>query len=252
MNIIWLNMTDSTNAHAVRNRYEVEELTIWSAHYQSEGKGQRGNKWESSRSMNLTFSILVRPVDLQANAQFVVSQIASLAVVEYLAAKGVTAKIKWPNDIYVGDRKICGMLIENFLSGDKLSESIIGIGININQLQFSPEIPNPTSLIRETNCNESYDLHRELEIFSEIFEKLYLNSRASGRTLDELNLTYNSLLYRKGEYFRFLQTEYYNEGTPVEIVGKIVGIEEKTARLIIEMEDGQCRKYFFKEIAYII
>ena len=89
MKCIWLNMTDSTNALAARCRKDAEHLTIWSAEYQSEGKGQRGNKWESADKENLTFSILVKPTQLRANNQFVISQIASLAVVEYLRTKGV-------------------------------------------------------------------------------------------------------------------------------------------------------------------
>ena len=215
-------------------------------------KGQRGNKWESADKENLTFSILVKPTQLRANNQFVISQIASLAVVEYLRTKGVEAKIKWPNDIYVGDKKICGMLIENFLSGDKLSESIIGIGLNINQKLFSKDIPNPTSLILETSSEEKYDVRRELEIFAEIFCQQYDQIISTDDGQLNGNARYCQLLYRMGEEHRYIQTDYYTEGTPGEIVGKIVGIEEKTARLILQLDNGQLRKYFFKEIAYII
>lgn len=252
MKCIWLNMTDSTNALAARCRKEAEHLTVWSAEYQSEGKGQRGNKWESADKENLTFSILVKPTQLRANNQFVISQIASLAVVEYLRTKGVEAKIKWPNDIYVGDKKICGMLIENFLSGDKLSESIIGIGLNINQKLFSKDIPNPTSLILETSSEEKYDVKKELEIFVEIFSQQYAQIISADPEQLKANARYCQLLYRIGEEHRYIQTDYYTEGTPGEIVGKIVGIEEKTARLILQLDNGQLRKYFFKEIAYII
>ncbi len=252
MKCIWLNMTDSTNAHAARNRQQAEHLTLWSAEYQSAGKGQRGNKWESANKENLTFSILVKPFGLKANNQFVISQIASLAVVEYLGAHGVKAKIKWPNDIYVGDRKICGMLIENFLSSDKLSESIIGIGINVNQKTFSKDVPNPTSLILESGVVEKYDIKKELELFAEIFQNRYNETFSSEDQQVIVGEKYSELLYRKGELHRYIQTDYYTEGAPGEVVGTIVGIEEKTARLILQLENGQFRKYFFKEIAYVI
>mgnify|MGYP006319534597 FL=1 len=253
MNTIWLKNTDSTNLHAIRNRWQAEDLTLWSAEYQSAGKGQRGNKWESAEGENLTFTILLRPIGLQANRQFAVFQIASLAVVDYLKKRGVRATIKWPNDIYVGEKKICGMLIENFLSGDKLAESIVGIGININQIDFPPEIPNPTSLIIEGGKSIKYDRKVELEEFVSSFEEIYLPINTQGKwDSEELFEEYTNLLFRKGEFARYYQTEYYKDGDVGEIYGKIVGVEKGSARLLIELENGQLRKYFFKEISYIL
>lgn len=262
MNVHWLKITDSTNNDALNNRGEEEDMTVWSAELQTAGRGQRGNKWKSREGENLTFSILFKPENMDANAQFAISQVSSLGVAEYLIGKGLDAKVKWPNDVYVGDRKICGMLIENILSGDKLAVSVSGIGININQREFPSDLPNPTSLVLELERAGKgeglyFDIKSELpEVLEKIFS-LYSGirrnlARNDAEILASLNRKYESMLYRLGEYHYYEETEYCSEDRIGKIYGKIVGIDNKTARLRIELQDGRLREYFFKELKYII
>lgn len=145
----WLKEIDSTNSEAHRYRHEASDFTVWAAEFQTAGRGQRGNSWESAVGENLTFSILLKPHKFLSTRQFELSEVVALGVVNYLASKGIDAKIKWPNDIYVGDKKICGILIENVLSGDTLSVCIAGIGLNLNQRVFRSDAPNPTSVALE-------------------------------------------------------------------------------------------------------
>ena len=106
------------------------------AYRQTAGQGQRGNSWEAEPGKNLTFSILYRPAGLPPMAQFAMSEAVALAVVDFLGVHGLEAKVKWPNDIYVGDRKICGILIRHSITATCVDYSVIGVGINANQTEF--------------------------------------------------------------------------------------------------------------------
>ena len=128
---------------------ELPHATVVSTYNQTAGRGQRGNSWESEPHKNLTFSVLLKPQHIIAREQFYISEIVSVAIVNTLRKYIIDQPIaiKWPNDIYVNDDKICGILIENTLSGYSISQSIAGIGININQQTFLSNAPNPISLI---------------------------------------------------------------------------------------------------------
>ncbi|MDE6431375.1 MAG: biotin--[acetyl-CoA-carboxylase] ligase, partial [Duncaniella sp.] len=119
-----------------------------SARRQTAGRGQRGNSWESAPGKNITMSILLRPEGLHPSRQFVISRAVSLAITgvlrRYMPASAV--RVKWPNDIYVDDRKICGILIENVISSASIRQSVVGIGINVNQRRFLSDAPNPVSM----------------------------------------------------------------------------------------------------------
>lgn len=260
MNIHWENMTDSTNLDAWRGREAAEDMEVWCAEFQTAGRGQRGNRWESARGENLMFSILFKPLGLRAADQFVLSQACAVGIVRYLQGKGLDGvRVKWPNDVYISDRKVCGMLLENTLKGDTLAVSIAGIGLNINQRVFSPELPNPTSLLlaldetvpEERRPLPPLDPHAELpQVLEEIFS-LYRAIGKDGRVpgLDE---EYEALLYRRGVLSEFEETEYFTGGTPVRFRGTILGVERKTARLVVVHEDGRGVKYYFKEIRYVL
>lgn len=155
--IIRLAETDSTNNYLREQcaKARLPEGSLVIADFQTAGKGQVGNSWESEAGKNLMFSILLYPDSLPANRQFLISQIASLSVKETLEGYTDSVKVKWPNDIYWKDRKICGMLIENDLSGQHLYCSVIGIGLNINQEIFRSDAPNPVSLTQITG--KAYD-----------------------------------------------------------------------------------------------
>ena len=147
--IIHIAETDSTNRWL--REYEPptdapgQPLVVW-ADYQTAGKGQGTNRWESERDKNLLFSILYHPLHIQANRQFTISMAISLAIVDALEQQIGDVCIKWPNDIYWRNAKIGGILIENRLLGQTIKDSVIGVGLNVNQRQFKSDAPNPISL----------------------------------------------------------------------------------------------------------
>ena len=134
----------STNDQATQPSYHEGDV-IW-AERQSAGRGQRGHSWESEEDKNLTFSVLLEPTFLAPQDQFMLLRVIALSMVDTLLQFGIEARIKWTNDIYVGDKKIVGILMEHKLQGSILSRAIAGIGINVNQREFSPKLPNPTSM----------------------------------------------------------------------------------------------------------
>jgi BirA family biotin operon repressor/biotin-[acetyl-CoA-carboxylase] ligase len=115
---------------------------------QTAGRGQRGNSWEAAPGLNITLSMMLHPRVDAAN-QFAISEAVALAVVDTLVAAGLAqVSVKWPNDIYVADRKICGILIENSLTGVRVARSVVGIGLNVNQPEFCSDAPNPVSMLQ--------------------------------------------------------------------------------------------------------
>ena len=225
--IKWHEELDSTNNEALRTAAGLENMSVIAAEYQSSGRGQRGNAWKSDKGENLTFSILLRfqnegpetnsggllpPV--RAAGQFRISEAAAAAQCTLLERHGIPSEIKWPNDIYAGDRKISGMLVENSLSGSFLSTSVVGIGLNVNQLSFPPDLPNPTSMAVITG--KRYDIRTLLEEFMEIF---------CGHIVmpdDRLRQIYLSRLYRMGREALFADlaqhTVQFVEGIEIDHV----------------------------------
>lgn len=151
----------STNTE-LAGRADVPHGAVLATRTQTAGRGQRGNSWEAEPGKNLTFSIVLRPTDFPAARSFELSMVTALAVSDYLQAflPAHSVKVKWPNDIYVDDRKICGILIENSFCGTRLDRMIIGIGINVNQTIFLSDAPNPVSLAQLTS--REYALESEL------------------------------------------------------------------------------------------
>ncbi|MDD4637359.1 MAG: biotin--[acetyl-CoA-carboxylase] ligase, partial [Bacteroidales bacterium] len=145
-----LEETTSTNTYLQEwiVKEEVPEGSVVTARIQTQGRGQAGNKWSAEQGKNLTFSMVLYPEFVPVNEQFIISQVAALAVKETLSLYIPDVSIKWPNDIYYRDKKITGILIENNLTAKVFSSSIIGIGININQQAFPENLPNPVSLIQ--------------------------------------------------------------------------------------------------------
>lgn len=165
---------------------------------------------------------------------------------EYLKSKGVEAKIKWPNDIYVEDKKIAGILIENAIEGDSLSESVVGIGLNLNQDKFESNAPNPVSLKKITG--KEYDLKEELEKLAFFLYDLYIPFKnfSWGSISEKISTMYHRNLYRYEEIHKFQETP---SGEVFE--GRIIGTD-KNACLQIEKLDGSVVSYAFKEVKYII
>ncbi|MBR4660475.1 MAG: biotin--[Bacteroidales bacterium] len=239
------------------DRCSLATGTVYAARYQSAGRGQRGNSWQSRAGENLTFSLLLRPESLPAAHQAVISQIVTLGITDFLLQAGLEARIKWPNDIYVEDRKICGILIENTLATDRLSDSIVGIGLNLNQREFDPALPNPTSLLLETGRTVTPE--DALPGLLECIGGRYLRHIAESPGWDALQKDYLERLYRFGQWHRYRDCrECSDRLTPTteDIGGEIFegcirGIDEN-AGLIIEDRAGHLRHFAFKELRYII
>ena len=227
MNVIWLDSIDSTNSEALRRLADVPSGTVIAAREQTAGRGQRGIvlKFEG-----------VFPVSRAVWLNY----LSSLAVAEFLRSFGVACEIKWPNDVYVGKRKICGILIENQLGADGLASSVIGIGININQREF-PQLANATSLSLCTS--KEYAVEECLQRFLSIFEELLPKVFEDGTGLFD---AYSSQLFRKG-----VSARYYDILREEEFDGVIRGVEPD-GRLCIIDSAGKCRCFHFKEVSYIL
>lgn len=240
--ILWLKETDSTNNHLRRllDKEQLPEGSLVVTDFQTAGKGQVGNSWESEAGMNLMFSILLYPDFIPANRQFLISQIASLSVKETLDAYTDFIQVKWPNDIYWKDRKICGMLIENDLSGQLLYCSIIGIGLNLNQSLFRSNAPNPISLTQITG--KKYDREEVLNRFLRIFFQYYCLLLQEKE--EEVRTAYMQALYHGEGYHRYRDEQGQFEA-------RIQAIEP-TGHLILQLRDGEQRRYAFKEVATLV
>lgn len=167
--IIWLDSVDSTNDYVRRHIDTFDNLSVVSALSQVNGKGQGDHRWHSEHGANLLFSILVKDPAIRITEQKVISDSTASCIVELLFRHGIEAWVKPPNDIWVGSKKICGVLIEHSLRAGRISWSIIGIGINVNQTVFPEELPNPTSIALESGKTDVKDLLTE---FMEIFSRL--------------------------------------------------------------------------------
>lgn len=258
--IDYLETTSSTNDVAAQGCYDHGDAII--AEHQSKGRGQRGNIWKSSQNQNLTFSIVVSR-GIAITKQFYISKCVALGIVAALKAQNekLEVKIKWPNDIYVGDKKICGILIENDISGYMVSKSVVGIGVNVNQDSFDPALPNPTSL--KVCCGREFDraevfegIYRAIIGYFEILEGRGENSCEGGENRDsggsengcgeeQISRLYLENLFRYGSLNRF------NDPRTGTFSGTIVGVEED-GQLIIKDHEGALRRYYFKEVEYII
>ena len=228
-------------------------LTMVTAEYQTAGRGAGSNRWESQPGQNLLFSLLLHPRHIPADRMFALSEVLSLAIHDALcnyfqfSIYNFQFTIKWPNDIYWGDRKICGMLIENELRGDRIERSVMGVGININQTEFAFDrtqqdglrrMAEPVSLaqIVGEEVERRFVLERVVENFTHYYEWT-----EQGR-LDELHEMYLGQLYRRGEKHAFCDKDGEFEGTIVDV--------EPAGHLIIVDETGRKRRYGFKEVEY--
>ncbi len=245
-NEIRYSIIDSTNNEAqrqIQNGVAPKGDFVIRADFQTDGRGQRGNTWHSPNAMNLMFSYVYFPAKLEARHQFMLSQAAALSVAEYLTKNGVKdVSIKWPNDIYVGMKKICGMLIENTVSGHYIRYSIIGIGVNINQIQFPENLPNPTSLALQTG-KADYDLDYE---FSTIIEILRQN------IYDILPAAFDSLMQRyKNIMLGLDKTLIYRSGGKL-FKGIIRDVDRHGMLTVEDAETHESQQYAFNEVNLVI
>ena len=227
----------STNDEA-RDRVRFGHGDVVVAERQTAGRGQRGNRWDSAHGENLTFSVVLTPDFLPVAEQFLLSEAVSLALVDTLARYGIGATVKWPNDIYVGGRKVAGILIENDVMGSRMSRSIVGVGLNVNQSEFCASLPNPTSMALA--AGRAFDRREVLSSFLESLRVRYetLNSGDFGR----IEADYHACLYRFGQPARYILPD------GAAFTGTILGVETSGALCVRHHDDERVRKYFFKEI----
>lgn len=243
--LICLEETDSTNNYlsALCDKEEVTEFTTVCANFQTAGKGQRGNSWESEAGKNLLFSFVVYPHFVKARDQFVLSEIISLSVKEALDCRIADVSVKWPNDIYWKDKKICGMLIENVLGDGGVARCIAGIGLNINQRTFFSDAPNPVSLAQITGMEvDMQAVLTDIMLFcSQYYESLKLHTEAFTSHLTE---RYNQSLYRREGIYPFRDAQGTFEASILRVA--------PDGRLFLLDTEGKERSYLFKEVQFII
>jgi len=238
---IWLEEHESTNVYAQNliSLSNIIEGVVIVAKNQLSGKGQRGNKWLSEPGKNLTFSIILTP-KLRVENQFLISKVVAIGLVSYLKHIGLSnAKIKWPNDIYVGNNKIAGVLIENTLRKNKISNSIVGIGFNVNQELFDKYLTNPTSLSVEMKT--VFDLENVLnDVLIFIEQQYFLLLKQDFKKIDE---AYLSDLFGLNETRRF-------EVEGKEQIAEVKGVA-KNGKLQLKLNDG-IKDFDLKEVKFLI
>lgn len=243
--IIYVDETTSTNT-LLKNKLSADgdlpEFTMLYTGFQTLGRGQKGNSWESERNKNIMCSILLKPVFLEAKEQFVLSEAVSLAILNFLDYYLPNIKVKWPNDIYYGDKKISGILIENTIQSNSILASIVGIGINVNQTIFMSDALNPVSLSQVTG--QDYDIPKLINEVRDSIIKCYDFTKSMDEA-ETMHKYYLSKLYKYNEIATY-KDEY---GT---FKGKIIDVELHGGKICIEDEDGKIRKYNFKEVSFII
>lgn len=238
--LIRFDSLESTNKYCeILDLQQVEDFTCFWALEQTDGIGQRGNHWASAPGENLTFSLVLHPTFLPADRQFKLTEALSLAVVDFLSplSSHLSPLIKWPNDIYVDGKKICGTLVSTRLVGNSIASAVCGIGLNVNQCEFPAWVPHPTSLALSTG--QQYELEPLLRQVLQCIEKRY-NDLKSGIDLDAEYLT---RLLNLGAPARY---KYKEE----EITATITGIDT-FGHLLLDADDGRRLCCGMKEIALL-
>ena len=241
---IKVNQTASTNTYLSRLAATLPGGTVIYTPCQTAGRGQKGNSWESEDGKNLTFSLLLKRPPVKARDQFCLSEAAALAVVEALTAEaGEGFTVKWPNDVYWQDSKVCGMLIENSLDGSDIATCIIGIGINVNQEDFLSDAPNPVSLKGITGREHDLDVLLK-RVCSRIEQTVAALGDDSARR--DLHERYMAALYRNDG-----QLHPFEDATGCRFMACVAGIAPD-GTLTLRHEDSATHDYLFKEVRHII
>jgi len=235
--VVFLPTCHSTNTATseLLKTSSLIEGTLVITNDQTAGQGQRGNQWESQSGKNLTFSIVLRPGFVSVEKQFSLTMCVALGITDYLNQITRGFLVKWPNDIYYKNRKVCGILIQNSLKGNMIANAVVGIGLNVNQVSFG--YPRAVSL--KNIIEKELDLTETLEGICEHIEKRYLQLKlGEGQNLKRQYL--NNLL-------GFGEHRVYSDGT--DFSGYITDVHEN-GKLEIERHDG-ARLYGFKEVEFV-
>jgi BirA family transcriptional regulator, biotin operon repressor / biotin---[acetyl-CoA-carboxylase] ligase len=237
--IISLPSCESTNTvlASLADTNRLEEGSVVITENQTKGRGQAGNQWLTEAGANLTFSVLLKPVFLEPGRQFFLNMVVGLAVCDTIkSVAGLPALVKWPNDVLVNDKKVCGILIENQLHGQQFVQAVVGIGLNVNQEKFV--FDGAASLKNLSNRN--FDKSIVLNVLLESLEERYRQLKKGA--LELLTAQYHEQLYRRAEQHAF-------ESDGKEFLGIITGVDD-IGRLCIDTDKGE-RKFNFKEVRFI-
>ncbi|HNW56798.1 MAG TPA: biotin--[acetyl-CoA-carboxylase] ligase [Bacteroidales bacterium] len=241
-NLLFFKNLTSTNTYSaiLLKNSTLQEGTVVYTNFQSSGKGQQGNRWESEDGKNLLISIILFPAMISPADQFFISMLVSLGICDFLKRYLPVCAVKWPNDIYVKNDKIAGILIENSIMGDLIESSIAGIGLNINQKNFISNAPNPVSLRMITG--KDFDVNTCLSQLLSDLDKRY--KQLIGGKLSEIKMDYISQLFRLNEWhsYRDINGIY---------TGRIVSVTD-IGRLQVEQKSGKINEYNFKEVEFIL
>ena len=239
-NIVCIDECSSTNQYVkeLKQKEEMHDRTAILADFQSKGRGQGSNIWHSTKANNLLVS-LYRKIEIPADRNFMLTVIASLSIYSLLKSYDIECYIKWPNDIYYKNKKIAGILIENTLMQNKIIETVVGIGLNINENNFPGWVPNPCAIkqINGRSYNPADVCNDLLEKFDQTFEIFFKDK-------EELYHAYNSLLYRLNKWHP------YKKNAKI-FTGRIHGVLPD-GRLILETGGGNLMHVVFGEIEYVI
>lgn len=233
-----LTSTNSYAASLLKNE-TVQEGTVVYTDFQTAGRGQTDNTWESEKGKNLLFSLILSPSTIRPEEQFIISKTISLGICDWLTEFIPGVSIKWPNDIYANNDKIAGILIESSIIRNEIESMIIGIGLNLNQQKFKSNAPNPVSLSIITG--KEYDREECLMGLAKCLDTRYTQLLAEGR--DAIDIEYAVRLYRSGKWFNYRDSKG-------EFSGKIISLNQE-GRLLIEDRSGKIRKYDFKEVEFL-
>lgn len=250
---MYIKETHSTST-LLREQYTdaLPHLYTIRTDYQTAGRGQVGNTWESEKGKNLLFSTLLRHEELHATEQWRISMWVAITLWEVLAKHLDKERltIKWPNDIYYGDKKLVGILIENALIGQYVEHSIVGIGVNVHQMDWQSNAPNPISMKEITG--REYDIE---ELLNEWIcsMKSWKNSK-----IEDLSSAYLQHLYRREGWHEYVErevsiapTSIAEKGTKNTFLAEIVTVTEQ-GELLLRLQDNEEKKYHFKQIRFVI
>lgn len=231
----------------------AEHGTVVYTDRQTAGRGQRGNSWESEPFKNVTMSILLRPENVAPNQQFWLSEISALAVERVLSKYIGNVSIKWPNDVYYKDFKICGMLIEHSLSGGKINYTIPGIGINVNQQVFLSNAPNPISLANVLGHEVPTS-----EILDGLVDEILTMCNQLPEKAEEIHREFLSKLYRRDGFHEYQSTIRSASADGLSVLeegehfqARIVNVHPD-GMLDLMTTEGHIHTFAFKEVAFIL
>lgn len=238
--IIRISETASTNWFLLRlsDEEDLAEGTVLVTDNQTHGRGLAQNTWESEPEANLTFSVILYPTSVKASRQFILSKAISLAVYDFVSQYVTGVSVKWPNDVYVADQKIAGILIENFIGDAFLTRSIVGIGLNINQMKFISDAPNPISLRQLTG--KTYPLDK---LLNDLHERIAIRYQMIAENPERLDHDYLFHLYRFGKLSKFCSGGLPFEATITDI--------NNYGMLEVTTTQGERKTFGFKEIFFM-